>query len=247
MIGGVRALIRSALFVCLASLPLQAQEGVELYFAQFGDGAGLFSQIILFNLDPDMEATVTMIFKDNDGNPLSVDLNGELVTGEKTVVIPAGGLRSFKTAGQGDLLDGTATVISDKEVAGVILFGGTSGLAGVGSSAGQSGGFTAPMETNSASGINTGIAVMNLEESAVNLNLQLCDREGVVLANAPAVLPGMGHLATFVSDFEWSTAVDFSDFEGTLKVTADGLIAATAIQTRPGQFATLPVVGQTLP
>ena len=252
MRGGVSTLIRWAFPVCLASLPLQAQDGVELYFAQFGDGAGLFSQIILFNLDPDREVTVTMIFKDNDGSPLSVDLNGELVTGEKTIVIPAGGLRSFKTDGLGDLLDGTVTVVSDQEVAGVILFGGTSGLAGVGSSAAQPGGVTAPMETDSALGINTGIAVMNLEEDAVNLDLQLCDRDGAVLASAAAVLPGMGHVATFVSDFEWSTAVDFSDFEGTLKVTADGLIAATAMQTRPGQFATLPVVPinstvQTLP
>ena len=76
------------------------------FFAQFGDGAALFSHIILFNLDPNMEATVTMILKDNDGNPLSVNLNSELVTGEKTVMIPAGGLRSFKTDGLGDLLMG---------------------------------------------------------------------------------------------------------------------------------------------
>ncbi len=231
--------------------PIWVENGVEdsgfsQFFAQFGDGAGLFSQIILFNLDPDMAATVTMIFKDNDGNLLSVDLNGEPVAGEKTVVIPAGGLRSFKTSGQGDLLEGTATVMSDKEVAGVILFGGTSGLAGAGSSAAQPGGIVAPMETNTASGINTGIAVMNLEEDTVNLDLLLSDRDGGVLATAAAVLPGMGHLATFLSEFEWSAAVDFSDFEGILKVTPDGSIAATVIQTRPGQFATLPVVPQTL-
>ena len=98
---------------------------MALYFAQFGDGADLFSHIILFNLDPDMEATVRMILKDNDGNPLSVNLDGELVTGEKTIMIPAGGLRSFKTDGLGDLLEGSVTVLSDKAVAGVILFGGT--------------------------------------------------------------------------------------------------------------------------
>ena len=232
----------------ITSLPLQAQEGdVALYFAQFGDGADLFSHIILFNLDPDMEATVRMILKDNDGNPLSVNLDGELVTGEKTIMIPAGGLRSFKTDGLGDLLEGSVTVLSDKAVAGVILFGGPTGLAGVGSSVAQPDGFTAPMETNSTSGINTGIAVMNLEEGAVSLDLQLCDREGAVLASAAAVLPGMGHLAAFLSEFAWSPALDVSDFEGTLKVTADGLIAATVIQTRPGQFATLPVVPLSAP
>ena len=227
----------------IASLPLQAGEGdVELYFAQFGNGEGLFSQIILFNLDANLEAAVTMILKDNDGNPLSLDLNGELATGDKTALIPAGGLRSFKTDGLGDLLDGSVTVTSDRAVAGVILFGGTTGLAGVGNSAAQPNGFTAPMETNSATIINTGIAVMNLGEGATDLDLQLCDGEGAVSASATATLPGMGHLAAFLPEFEWSPAVDFSDFEGTLKVSGGGRIAATVIQTRPGQFATLPVV-----
>ena len=118
------ALIRCGSMVRLNPVPF-AQ-----FFAQFGDGAALFSHIILFNLDPDMEATVRMILKDNDGNPLSVNLDGELVTGEKTIMIPAGGLRSFKTDGLGDLLEESVTVFSDKAVAGVILFGGPTGLAG---------------------------------------------------------------------------------------------------------------------
>ena len=54
-------------------------------------------------------------------------------------------------------------------------------------------------------------------------------------------LPMMGHLALFVTQFDWNQLVDFSAFEGILKVTSSGRIAATVIQTRPGQFATLPV------
>ena len=243
----------------LATLPIvpfqvQPAEGrnADLNFAQFADGAGLFSQIILFNLDPDLEANVTLVLRDNEGIPLSVDLNGEPVSGQMTALIPAGGLRRFRTDGLGDLATGSVRVSSDRPVAGVVLFGGTDGLAGVGSSETQPIGFVAPIETNPGSGINTGIAVVNLEESSVNLTLQLADGDGAVLASAQAVLSGLGHLATFLPDFSWSPAVDFSDFEGTVKVSATGPIAGTVIQTRPDQLATLPVVAihshvQTLP
>ena len=214
----------------------------ELYFAQFADGAGLFSQIILFNLDPDLEADVTLVLRDNEGNPLTVDLNGEQVSGQATTIIPTGGLRRFRTDGLGDLVTGSVRVISDQPVAGVILFGGTDGLAGVGSSTTLPIGFVVPIETNSGSEIDTAIAVVNLEESSVDLTLELVDGDGAVLASAQAVLSGLGHLATFLPDFSWSSTVDFSDFEGTVKVSATGPVAATVIQTRPGQLATLPVV-----
>ena len=214
----------------------------ELNFAQFADGAGLFSQIILFNLDPDLEADVTLVLRDNEGNPLSVDLNGEQVSGQTTALIPAGGLRRFKTDGLGNLATGSVRVSSDRPVAGVILFGGTVGLAGVGNSVAQPTGFVAPIETNTGAEVDTGIAVVNLEDRLVSLSLELADGSGVVLASAQAVLSGLGHLATFLTELSWSSEVDFSDFEGTVKVSATGPIAGTVIQTRPGQFATLPVV-----
>ncbi len=214
----------------------------ELYFAQFGDGAGLFSQIILFNLDRDNQADVSIVLRDNDGNLLSVDLNGQQVNGEKTAVIPPGGLLSWKTAGQGDLVTGSARVSSDNEVAGVILFGGAVGLAGVGNSAALPDGFVAPMEVVGESDINTGVAIVNLEDSAARLDLQLCDQDGLVLSQASIDLVGQGHVASFLPAFDWSPSVDFSAFDGLLKVTSSHKLAATVIQTRPGQFATLPVV-----
>ena len=214
----------------------------ELYFAQFGDGAGLFSQIILFNLDRDSQANVSIVLGDNDGNPLSVDLNGEQMSGETAAVIPAGGLLRLKTDGQGDLVTGWARVSSDSAVAGVILFGGTVGLAGVGNSVAQPDGFVAPMEVVGESELNTGVAIVNLEDSAAQLDLQLCDRDGFVLAQALIDLSGQGHLASFLPVFDWSPSVDFSSFDGLLKVTSTCKLAATVIQTRPGQFATLPVV-----
>ena len=111
----------------------------------------------------------------------------------------------------------------------------------MGSSEALDNGFRAPMETNSAGSINTGIAVMNLENDQLTLDLQLCDRDDNPVASAQISLAAMGQLAKFVTEFNWDKAADFSDFEGTLKVTGDGRIAATVIQTRPTQFATMPV------
>ena len=60
------------------------------------------------------------------------------------------------------------------------------------------------------------------------------------------MLPAQGHLAQFLSQFPWlpngETPLDFSDFEGVLKVRVEGRTSATVIQTRTGVFATLPVV-----
>ena len=60
------------------------------------------------------------------------------------------------------------------------------------------------------------------------------------LATARIELQPGGHLSFFVDGIDSSTAVDFTDFQGLLKATASGKTGATVIQTRPGQFATMP-------
>ncbi len=123
----------------------------------------------------------------------------------------------------------------------MILFGGTVGVAGVASSDELPTGFVAPIETNTQDVINTGIAVVNLEEQPVTVDLRLCDSDGNELATGQLVLAALGHRALFVNEINWSVAVDFGSFQGLLKATVETPIAATVIQTRPGQFATQPV------
>ena len=236
------------LFPFLAGAPNPEVE-LKLHFAQFGDGSAgavnIFSQITLFNLDSTQAANVKIILKDDDGNPLTVDLNGEVVEGEKDLVIPPGGLSLQRTDGQGPLTVGSVTVCSDRAVAGVILFGGSAGLAGVGISHVMAKGFVAPIESNRAEATNTGIAVKNLESGQMTLQLALCDSDGNLLATAELTLVGMGHRAIFVDQIEWQPVegvqLDFSDFRGLLKATSSAKVAATVIQTRPGELATLPV------
>ncbi len=223
----------------------------ELYFAQFGDGEGqLFSQIMLVNRAASGTAEALLNLRDNGGLPLSVDLDGNTWEGEGGVILPPAGSCSLKTDGIGPLSVGSVTVKSYEPLAGVILFGGTAGLAGVGASPVLETGFLAPVEASAHSGVfsvNTGIAVMNLRHVRTRLTLTLRLEGGQEVATAEEWLEGNGHLARFVHEFQWSPSADLDDFRGTLEVRIEGAVAATVLQTRPGQFATMPVIPLALP
>ncbi len=158
------------------------------------------------------------------------------------LVIPDefGNLASLKA-----LQAGSVTVSSDQPIAGVVIFSGpTVGAAGVGNSLELPEGFVAPMETNQSSGINTGVAVMNLEDADQTLDADLLDSAGQKLASAQVSLAALGHAALFVTEIPWNQPVEFNQFEGLLRIRSEGKTAATVIQTRPGQFATMPVAAK---
>ena len=224
---------------------LAEESGSSLYFAQFGDGDvgggdSLLSQIFLMNLSPAVPASVEIRLTDDAGEPLQVDLNGFEINGATSTVIPRGGLRVLETDGSGGLCAGSVAVSSEQPLAGVVLFGGVVGVAGVGSSSALPHGFATPIQRRESAQINTGIAVMNLEEESIDLELWLTDEEGVEVGRATVAIPAHGHLAKFIHEFDWGE-VNLQDFTGLLRVWASGTTAATAIQTRPHQFATLPV------
>ncbi len=217
-------------------------EDFKLYFAQFGQsGSDLFSQLMLFNLDSTREAKVQVLTKDNDGQLLEVELAGKDTGGQLSLTIPAGGLRVLKTSPDADLAVGSVIVCSDRPLGGVILFGGSFGVAGVGSSPAINPGFTAPMQVDGAATTNTGVAVVNLGSGEADYALRLLNSEGELQSQASESLPPLGHLSKFVNEFEWNPPVDFSQFEGQLAGDSDQLIAATVIQTRGDEFATMPV------
>ena len=210
-----------------------------IYFAQFGEGLGvLSSQILLFSLASSASRAEVRLLDDN-GAPLSVDLNGQTIAGLLTIDIPACGIVSLKTDGLGPLSVGSVRVTADQPIAGVIVFDGSVGLAGVGASPETTTGFAAPMEESAADQIRTGIAVMNLEKEGIRLTITLLDAAGVEVATTTLDLGGNGHRARFLTElFE---SLDLDDFAGTLIVESEARISATVLQTRPGEFATLPV------
>ena len=151
-----------------------------------------------------------MVYTANDaGEALSVDFNGKDYDGQKNLGVPIGGMKVFKTDGEGDISVGSVQVKSDRKISGGILFGGSGGVAGVGSRQVLNPGFLAPVETSADDAINTGVAIRNLGENPLTLNARLL-QNGVALASAERTgqeaIAGNGHLALFVDQFDWDAA-----------------------------------------
>ena len=218
----------------------------DLFFAQFVDGVAgstrLASRIVLINRSDATPADVELTLRDDQGRPLTVDLNGQVVQGVKTLTIPAGGMRILETDGSGAWTVGWVAVRSTQPLGGVLLFSGTDGRAGVGATEAMTGSITAPVDNNAAGGAHTGIAVANLEEQAMSLTLELLDTEGALKASASASLPPGGHLARFLHEFSWQPAApDLTSFRGLLRITPSGRISATVLLIRPGRLVSLPL------
>ena len=231
-----------------ASIPVELTE--KLYFAQFANGGGLISQISLLSGGSEEALNAKMELLDDDGAPLNVVLNGEMVAGETEIFrIAAGGAAVFASDGEGPVVPGSVTVTSDGRLSGVVVFDGGAfdlGVAGVGSSAPLTG-FRAPVESRTGdNAIRTGVAVMNLDAEQTGLEVRLLDLDGTVVGTGAVSgepLAGSGHVARFVDEFEWDDpAPDLTDFRGVLEVTpSSGQVAATVLRSSPGNLASLPV------
>ncbi len=225
--------------------PLLAAQDHKLHFAQFANGAAgtayIVSKLFLFNQDALGTANATINVQGDNGAPLTLKLNGQQVNGQLNVAIPTNGLKIVATDGQGPIVAGSVTVTSDRAISGTLLYGSPFGTAGVGASTELSQGFIAPMETNSASQVDTGIAVMNPNASAITLNFDLCDLNGIRLSGAAVTIPAKGHKALLLRQFSWSPARNLDNFQGLVRELGGNKVAATVIQTRPNQFITMPV------
>jgi hypothetical protein len=231
-----------------ASIPVELTG--KLYFAQFANGGGLISQISLLTVGSEEEVNAKLELLDDDGAPLNVVLNGEMVTGETEIFrIAAGGAAVFASDGEGPVVPGSVTVTSDGPLSGVVVFDGGAfnlGVAGVGSSAPLSG-FRAPVESRSGDEvIRTGVAVMNLDTEQTALHVRLLDLEGAVVGMgtmSAEPLAGKGHVARFLDEFIWDDPPpDLTDFRGVLEVTpSNGQVAATVLRSSSGNLASLPV------
>ena len=216
--------------------------GGTVHFSQFANGGGFRSSLFLLNPSTD-QARGEVAFFGDDGEALSIAINGEAAASRIPFEIPPQGGAILGTDGQGALVVGSArAILTEGVVGGVLRFSAPGlGIAGVGAS-GPFTDFITPVSRSTASGLNTGVAV-SATGAAITLNLTLRDSTGAAVgAPVQTNLAAHGHLARFIN--ELFPGVDTADFKGTLTVTAaGGTIAATAIElgSQPGQFTTLPV------
>jgi hypothetical protein len=233
------------------SLELEAQslttlvglaEATVLRFAHFAQGADLLSsRVILLNPDAGRAVNASVHFRGHDGGPLELPLTPGGLSSSALLEVPPLGVRSVETSAAGPVTAGSATVIADGALAGSVLFGGPVGLAGVASGSLLDGVFQVPVEVDASRGVNTGLAVAGQSEEATVLALELLAPEGTVLASAEVELEPWGHSARFANEYEWTPPVSLDSFTGTIRVRVDHPVVATVLQTRPGEFLTLPV------
>lgn len=227
-----------------------------LFFGQFGNGGGITSDLVFPN--PNNKSIAgTAVFAGDDGNPLTVGIATVAKTGEPVAsfaaqnrvdftVPPLGSLR-ISTDGLGSVVPGSAVVLSEDLLGGIIRFFLPGiGIAGVGQSQPLSS-FIIPVRRK-AGGINTGVALRSTSSKPVTITLSLRKGSQEVATTSLTNFPANGHLAKFIDQI--FTNVNTDDFEGTLVVrVTGGQAAATALElgSQPGQFTTLPVTALTSP
>ena len=235
-----------------------------LGFAHFANGAGLTSDLVFVNMktQPSGPAPTpfhtaippirpAIYFYDREGNPIAaesvVDITGDLAVTEDgaltvlTEMEPLG-VVTISTHGRGDLVSGSVKVVSDGPIGGVLRFDLPGvGVAGVGVSSPVSDALF-PVRRQEA-GINTGVAIHNLESSPEIVRCELM-QGGTVLDDVSIPLAANGQSSWFID--EAFTGADTSDFVGSVRCTApgEGMFTGVAEELDAANriFTTLPVV-----
>lgn len=232
-----------------ATLPVTpaGQGSQKLTFAQFGNGAGILSTLILVNPSSTELANGTALLFDSNGNPLPTKINGTAQTGSFNFTVPPLGVAFYATDGAGTLTVGSAQVTSTVPIGGTILFSGSLGVEGVGAVQ-PSSDFLVPLDLDSSKGVQTGVAISNPTTAALQITLRLRDSSGALISNASTsiILAANGQLARFPGEVFQSSGIDFSRFQGSLEVISATPVVGMAIRVSPGQFATLPVTPLTV-
>ena len=175
-----------------------------------------------------------------------VDVTGDLEITEdgaltvQTEMEPLGVL-TISTHGRGELVSGSARVVSDGPIGGMLRFDHPDlGVAGVGASPPVSDALF--LVRRQEGGITTGVALHNLESSPGLLRCDLM-REGVLLDAASIPLEANGQTSWLID--QAFPAADTSDFAGSVRCDAvgEGLFSAVALEMDSGNrtFTTPPV------
>ena len=227
-----------------------AAPGGGLGFAHFANGDGTTSDLVFVNVAP-QPVQPALYFYDKEGNPIDpgmvVEITGDLAVAEDgaltvlTAMEPLGEL-TISTHGQGDLVSGSVKVVAGGPIGGVLRFDLPGvGVAGVGASQPVRDALF-PVRRREG-GINTGVAIHNLEEEAIVVSCRLMS-EGTVLETAEIPLAANGQTSWFIDAA--FPATDTSDFAGSVHCDAPGRrpFAGVAVELDAVNriFTTLPVV-----
>ena len=227
----------------------EAPEVFTLDFAHFANGTSITSDLVLVNVAP-QPVRPAIYFYDTEGAPIAaesvLEVTADLEIQEdggltvRTEMEPLGVL-TISTHGRGELVSGSARVVSDGPIGGGLRYNLPAiGEAVVGASP-PVGDALFPVRRQEG-GINTGVAIHNLGEEAMEARCEL-RREGVLRDFVSISLEANGQTSWMI-DQAFPTA-DTSDFTGSVRCDAvgQGLFSAVALEMDPGTriFTTLPL------
>jgi len=224
-------------------VPVNSQK--TLHFAQFANGKGVVSGIVLTNPSDSQSVFGEIFFYDDEGLPVMMGMADEV---QQQSPGPAAGLspldaghsirftlrpgttQTIATDGQGNTVICSAVVKADRPLDGVVQFS----MDGLGSAKLEVStpleGFVVPVRRSGQ--LTTGIAFHNVEDRPVVLNLTLRDTRQRTVPNGKRMgveLPPSAHLARLIEQL--FPEADTSDFLGSLMVeVSGGRVAAAALE-----------------
>ena len=222
----------------------------RLEFAHFANGLSITSELVLVNVFA-RPIRPWLYFYNREGDRIAVESVVEVT--EELEIAEDGSLTvqsemqplqalTISTHGQGEVVAGSVTVLSNGPIGGVLRFDLPGvGVAGVG--AGQPLRDALFPARRQAGAISTAVAIRNLEAEELVVSCQLM-QEGAVLQEVDIELKVNGQDGRFIE--EVFTTTDTTDFVGMVRCTAPAgkLFAGVAVELDAGQgiFTTLPVL-----
>ena len=153
--------------------PGSGNQQTTLDFAHFANGTGITSEMVFLNPST-QPSRPAVYFYDTEGNPIApesvVDITGDLKITEdgaltvRTEMEPLGVL-TISTHGRGPLVSGSVRVVSEGPIGGLLRFDHPA-LGGAGVADGQPVSDAIFPVRRQERGINTGVAIHNLESSS---------------------------------------------------------------------------------
>jgi hypothetical protein len=226
--------------------------GGRLVFSHIADGPiGVSDRFyrttfILLN-DSNQNASGTIKFFDNSGQPLSLSMDGKAGT-SFPFSLAKGVQRRFITSGGGDFKSGWALIETDQPVSGTSSFEirdpGMKVYGDVGVSESFLGTKLTIFADTMGPNTNTGLALVNPSAAdANNLLLELYDPRGQKLVDAPFSLGPRGHTAQFLDQF-FPNVTNILEFEGTMVITSldNREFGGITLRITGDQMTSLPVV-----
>lgn len=223
----------------------------SLNFPHFANGSSITSEFVLLNATSS-PIRPSLYFYDQSGEQITaesvVDVDEGLevrddgALGIRTELQPFGDLR-ISTHGRGSLVAGSARVVSDGPIGGVLRFDNPEiGVAGVGASELlQDAIFPARQQMG---GIRTGIAIHNPDAEPVQVTCRLMQGGTTLEEGMEIPLAANGQTAGFID--QMFTRPGTSDFAGLVRCTApdEGRFTGVAFEMdgKGRIFTTLPVV-----